>query len=59
MVNLFRRETEMPPAPIAGVELLLADLDGVVYKGDGAIPGAVEALNLAAQTTRGRGSHRW
>lgn len=52
MVNLFRRETEMLPAPIAGVELLLADLDGVVYKGDGAIPGAVEALNLAAQTTQ-------
>ncbi|MBN9612619.1 MAG: HAD-IIA family hydrolase, partial [Actinobacteria bacterium] len=35
-----------------GVELLLADLDGVVYRGAQGIPGAVEQLNRAA--TNGR-----
>ncbi|MEB4613817.1 HAD-IIA family hydrolase [Leucobacter sp. M11] len=50
---LFRsRSTPFGPAPVAGRELLLADLDGVVYKGDGAIPGAVESLNRAAEQTR-------
>lgn len=34
-----------PSAPIDGADLLLADLDGVVYKGPGAIPHAVETLN--------------
>lgn len=34
--------------PLDGVTLILADLDGVVYKGAGAIPGAVESLNRAA-----------
>lgn len=32
-------------APIEGVELVLADLDGVVYKGADSIPGAIESLN--------------
>lgn len=31
-----------------GVDVILADLDGVVYKGSGAIPFAVESLNEAA-----------
>ena len=39
-------------APIEGRELLLADLDGVVYRGPGAIPGAVEELNRAAEQAR-------
>lgn len=39
-------------APIEGRELLLADLDGVVYRGPGAIPGAVEQLNRAAARVR-------
>jgi HAD superfamily hydrolase (TIGR01450 family) len=39
-------------APLDGVDLLLADLDGVVYKGADAIPHAVESLELAASTTR-------
>lgn len=35
--------------PLDGIDLLLADLDGVVYKGPDAIPFAVESLNRAAQ----------
>ncbi|MBN9606682.1 MAG: HAD-IIA family hydrolase [Actinomycetales bacterium] len=42
---------EAAPAPLEGVDLLLADLDGVVYAGARAIPHAVEALN-AAQADR-------
>jgi glycerol 3-phosphatase-2 len=38
--------------PLDGVELVLADLDGVVYKGAGAIPHAVESLNAVAETIR-------
>ncbi|NHI16498.1 HAD-IIA family hydrolase [Microbacterium excoecariae] len=34
--------------PLDGVDVLLADLDGVVYAGPGAIPHAVESLNRAA-----------
>ncbi|MFT4283973.1 MAG: HAD-IIA family hydrolase [Protaetiibacter sp.] len=39
-------------APLAGVDVLLADLDGVVYAGHRAIPHAVEALNAAAASGR-------
>ncbi|MBK0419872.1 HAD-IIA family hydrolase [Leucobacter sp. CSA1] len=46
------RGTRLGPAPLEGRELLLADLDGVVYKGPGAIPGAVESLNLASTRAR-------
>lgn len=35
------------PAPLDGIELVLADLDGVVYRGAQGIPGAVEQLNRA------------
>jgi len=38
----------MLPAPLTGIELLLADLDGVVYRGQRAIRGAIEALNRVA-----------
>lgn len=34
--------------PLTDVDVVLADLDGVVYAGDGAIPHAVEALTKAA-----------
>ncbi|WP_233245406.1 HAD-IIA family hydrolase [Salinibacterium hongtaonis] len=33
--------------PVSGVDLILLDLDGVVYKGEAAIAGAVEALNAS------------
>jgi glycerol-1-phosphatase len=38
--------------PLTGVDVVLADLDGVVYTGPHAIPFAVESLNRAAETLR-------
>lgn len=43
---MFRKDAD--PAPLDGVDVLLADLDGVVYAGEDAIPHAVEALEGAA-----------
>lgn len=40
------------PAPLDGVDVVLADLDGVVYAGENAIPHAVEALVAAAERRR-------
>ncbi|WP_104190432.1 HAD-IIA family hydrolase [Cryobacterium sp. Y82] len=48
---LHRRKPESA-TPLAGVDVLLADLDGVVYAGPAAIPFAVESLNRAAETIR-------
>jgi glycerol-1-phosphatase len=36
------------PTPLDGVDVILADLDGVVYKGAGAIDHAVDSLNGAS-----------
>ncbi len=36
-----------PTTPLEGVDVLLADLDGVVYQGPDAIPHAVESINRA------------
>lgn len=41
--------SETHPSLLDGVDLLLADLDGVVYKGADAIPHAVESINRAAE----------
>lgn len=49
---LFKRGTTLGPAPLEGRELILADLDGVVYKGAAAIPRAVEQLNAATAHAR-------
>ncbi|HEY0248218.1 MAG TPA: HAD-IIA family hydrolase [Gryllotalpicola sp.] len=49
---LFRNRTSSPMAPLEGVDVVLADLDGVVYKGPDPIPHAVESLNRAAQSAR-------
>ncbi|WGD36602.1 HAD-IIA family hydrolase [Lysinibacter sp. HNR] len=50
---LFRQKTTPEePAPITGIDLLLADLDGVVYKGPRPIPHAVHALNRASESAR-------
>jgi HAD superfamily hydrolase (TIGR01450 family) len=38
--------------PLDGVDLVLADLDGVVYTGPDAIPHAVESLNAVHETIR-------
>ncbi|MFT4231018.1 MAG: HAD-IIA family hydrolase [Microbacterium sp.] len=40
------------PSPLDGVDVLLADLDGVVYAGPGALPHAVESLHRAAAGRR-------
>ncbi|MGP3535169.1 HAD-IIA family hydrolase [Microbacterium sp. RD1] len=49
---ILRRRPEPAPAPLDGVDVVLADLDGVVYAGPGAIPHAVESLNAAANDGR-------
>ena len=41
-----------PATQLDGVDVVLADLDGVVYAGPAAIPFAVDSLNRAAQTIR-------
>lgn len=38
--------------PLDGVDLVLADLDGVVYRGAEAIPYAVESINRAGESRR-------
>lgn len=38
--------------PLDGVDVVLADLDGVVYAGAGALPHAVSSLNRAGETCR-------
>lgn len=47
----MRPRTESP-TPLAGIDLLLADLDGVVYRGADAIPHAVESINRAHESLR-------
>lgn len=46
------KATPLGGAPVEGYELLLSDLDGVVYRGPQAIPGAVESLTRAASRAR-------
>lgn len=38
--------------PLDGVDVVLADLDGVVYAGPGALPHAIDSLNRAGETRR-------
>lgn len=52
MALFGKRSRPLGPAPLAGRELMLTDLDGVVYRGQQAIPGAIEQINRAAQTIR-------
>lgn len=54
----FGRRPAVGPAPLDAAKLVLADLDGVVYKGKGAIPGAVEALRAAAAGEAGGSARR-
>ncbi|PZU43623.1 MAG: haloacid dehalogenase [Microbacterium sp.] len=53
---LFSRREQSPspgtPTPLDGVDAVLADLDGVVYAGPGALPYAVDSLNRAGETRR-------
>lgn len=48
---IFGRSTP-PPTPLDSVDVVLADLDGVVYAGPGALPHAVDSLNRAQQEGR-------
>src|SRR6478735_7614881 len=45
---LFGRRPD-PAGPLDRVDVVLADLDGVVYAGDGALPHAVDSLNRARE----------
>lgn len=49
---LFRKPAPVPPTPLDGVDLVLADLDGVVYRGAEALPQAVEGIRRAQETRR-------
>ena len=44
--------TVVAGSPLDGLDLLLADLDGVVYRGDQAIEYAVESINAASHDMR-------
>jgi HAD superfamily hydrolase (TIGR01450 family) len=46
------RPTSDAVTPLTGVDLVLADLDGVVYTGPDAIPHAVDSLNGVAETIK-------
>ena len=48
----MRRNDPLQGTPLDGVDVLLADLDGVVYTGERAVAHAVESLNLAAKRMR-------
>jgi len=48
-MGLFGPKTR---TPLDGVDLVLADLDGVVYAGPGALPHAIESLNRAGERRR-------
>ncbi|MBO9626005.1 MAG: HAD-IIA family hydrolase [Microbacterium sp.] len=50
-MGLFSRKPAQR-TPLDGVDTVLADLDGVVYAGPGALPYAVDSLNEAAQNAR-------
>ena len=52
-MTLFGRSRRASTAtPLDGVDTILADLDGVVYAGSGALPYAVESLNRAGDVRR-------
>ena len=52
MIFRRRKKPMTDPTPLDGVDLILADLDGVVYRGADAIPFAVDSLNAAASSIR-------
>lgn len=48
-MSLFRRRSALGPTPLEGRELVLADLDGVIYRGALEIPRAATHLTRAAE----------
>lgn len=49
-MGIFSRRAD--PTPLDDIDVVLADLDGVVYAGPGALPHAVESLERARQGRR-------
>jgi len=49
---LKRRPLTEAATPLSGIDVVLADLDGVVYAGPNAIPFAIDSLNRAAESVR-------
>jgi HAD superfamily hydrolase (TIGR01450 family) len=49
---LFRRAQPPASTPLTERDALLADLDGVVYAGPGALPHAIDSLNRASESMR-------
>lgn len=47
MFGFGSKSAPFGPAPLDGRHAVFADLDGIVYRGSAAIPGAVDALNSA------------
>ncbi|MFK4762764.1 HAD-IIA family hydrolase [Microbacterium sp. ZW T5_45] len=50
-MGIFSKK-QTPRTPLDGIDTVLADLDGVVYAGPGALPYAIESLNRAATSAR-------
>lgn len=51
-MRLLPKKTDPGATPLDGVDVVLADLDGVVYTGSRAIAHAIDALNRAAASVR-------
>lgn len=51
-MSLFAKRASSAASPLTGKDLLLADLDGVVYRGANEIPHAVGAITQAAGSLR-------
>lgn len=49
---LFARKPRMGEAPVTGFDLILTDLDGVVYRGGEVIEHSVSSLNRAAEAAK-------
>lgn len=49
---LVKVMTVSADTPLAGIEVVLADLDGVIYRGSDAIPYAVESINAIDRSIR-------
>lgn len=50
MLRLLPNRKRKMTTPLDGIDVVLADLDGVVYQGPGAIPHAVEALSKVSES---------
>lgn len=52
LVTVQKATNMSTESPLAGVDLVLADLDGVIYRGHEAIPYAVESMNVIDSSIR-------